>query len=179
MKKMFNLMMLVFAISVFSSCSKDDDKDDEKGGSILKIFGKEYRLTDADGFRYYQEEGEFHGELGNDSEKDMIVLGFTAYRLHPQGDKQVEINKEYKAKDLIITLSLNVIDYEIHDLENPTFYMNEETKVTVLENNIEEKKMKVQFKNIKWDCIDLVNGEIVETIENSELVIEFNYEVKP
>lgn len=175
MKKMFNLMMLVFAISVFTSCDKDDDKDDEKGGSILKIFGKEYRLTDADGFRYYEKKGEMHGELGNDSEKDMIVLGFTALKLRPS----TEINTEYEAGDLAISLSLNLIDYEIHDVENSTFYMNDKTKVVVLENNVEEKKMKVQFSNIQWDCINLVNGEVEETIKDSELTIEFYYEVNP
>ena len=102
MKKMIYVLMMMFAMTAFVSCSDDDDDKDDKGKDLEFVLGnKKYKLENDDDATYKVKATQLNADFGNDDLEDLVTLSLYSYALNLDKfessrleSKKIELNKQ-------------------------------------------------------------------------------------
>ena len=185
MKKMIYVLMMMFAMTAFVSCSDDDDDKDDKGKDLEFVLGnKKYKLENDDDATYKVKATQLNADFGNDDLEDLVTLSlysyalnldkFESYRLE---SKKIELNKQYKLEEIGIGLRLSLMAPDKHGVEGMGFDLSDNSIVTILEENASKNYIKIKFSNMVFENISLHTGEVLETLTaQGDFVVSITYE---
>ena len=153
MKKMIYVLMMMFAMTAFVSCSDDDDDKDDKGKDLEFVLGnKKYKLENDDDATYKVKATQLNADFGNNDLEDLVTLSLYSYALNLDKfessrleSKKIELNKQYKLEEIGIGLRLSLMAPDKHGVEGMGFDLSDNSIVTILEENASKNYIKIKF----------------------------------
>ena len=95
MKKMIYVLMMMFAMTAFVSCSDDDDDKDDKGKDLEFVLGnKKYKLENDDDATYKVKATQLNADFGNDDLEDLVTLSLYSYALNLDKFESSRLNRK-------------------------------------------------------------------------------------